>query len=105
MGLFEAFALYDAFLSYPTTGELLWEHRRRANAKRSKSEQPVTEPNQPIEVVADTAPCANCGKPRNQHWLVNYSDGPLIGKGAMMCPTAQFAAREQFVERESKSHD
>lgn len=44
------------------------------------------------KTIADggKALCANCGQPYNEHWAVNYSDGPRVGREALMCPTAIF---------------
>jgi len=34
----------------------------------------------------DEAPCANCGREKTEHRLVNYADGPHIGEPALICP-------------------
>lgn len=35
-----------------------------------------------------SARCQQCGELRTEHWLVNYADGPHVGKAALLCPTA-----------------
>lgn len=37
--------------------------------------------------------CGRCAKPKQEHTLVNYADGPNIGAAALVCPTSLFHAR------------
>jgi hypothetical protein len=34
--------------------------------------------------------CDRCGHPQNDHWVVNFSDGPHVGGPVWVCPTAIF---------------
>lgn len=47
----------------------------------------------------ETTACVNCGRPRNEHWLVNYADGPRIGASTLVCPTAQFTEQGRVSEQ------
>jgi hypothetical protein len=32
--------------------------------------------------------CGNCGKPKAEHHVVNFADGPLVSGETLVCPSA-----------------
>ena len=36
--------------------------------------------------------CANCGKPADEHWAVNYANGQHVTASVLVCPTSAFVA-------------
>jgi hypothetical protein len=34
--------------------------------------------------------CENCGQPSQEHWALNYTDGPMVSGTVLVCPTAVF---------------
>ena len=43
---------------------------------------PVAQPGDPI--------CERCHSYKSQHRLANYADGPQVGEGFLVCPTAVY---------------
>lgn len=43
--------------------------------------------------------CLRCGWARNEHWLANYADGPWVGRGVLVCPTATFFGKEEHKQQ------
>lgn len=39
--------------------------------------------------------CAQCGQWRSEHGLVNYTDGPMVGKAFLVCPVATWKNPDQ----------
>jgi hypothetical protein len=48
------------------------------------------------------ARCARCERPKGEHRLVNFADGPMIGAPALVCPTAVFL--DSYETREDHTH-
>jgi hypothetical protein len=43
----------------------------------------------------ETRICVQCGYPRNEHWLMNFADGPHVGKAALVCPISLFRSTDK----------
>jgi len=41
--------------------------------------------------------CENCGKPADEHWAVNYANGPHITGSVLVCPTSVFVVHKPMV--------
>lgn len=37
-------------------------------------------------------PCTHCGCPPDEHYVVNFADGPMISGNVLICPTAIYEA-------------
>jgi len=44
----------------------------------------------PAKTKTDDTICANCGKPSQEHYALNYSDWPMVGGSVLVCPTSVF---------------
>jgi hypothetical protein len=40
--------------------------------------------------VTEETPCARCGRPKDEHILVNATDGVVVGQFVLLCPTATY---------------
>ena len=42
--------------------------------------------------------CRHCGKPQQEHWGVNFSDGPHISGEVLVCPVSVFQPSEECIQ-------
>ena len=42
------------------------------------------------EGVTDATPCVHCNHPKDEHLLVNATDGIVVGDFVLLCPTSTY---------------
>jgi hypothetical protein len=47
------------------------------------------------KAIPPKARCEHCGRYAKDHLLVNYADGPLIGRSELICPTSTFKQQQK----------
>lgn len=55
----------------------------------------VAEQQRETREVRPTARCARCGHAAHDHQTVNYSDGQMVARSLLICPTAIFSAEQE----------
>lgn len=56
-----------------------------------------------VAKVDDTL-CENCGKPSQEHWAVNFADGPHVSGSVLVCPTAVFRLERDRLQGDPERH-
>ena len=46
--------------------------------------------------------CANCGRPKATHWVLNFADGPFVTGQTLVCPTSIYRESRRELAKAAK---